>query len=299
MIQNHMRSKIISIRFTLLLFYFIISIQILFAQGTDSRYGQQPHFYLGFNICPSQTEIMNKGTITISSLSATKRNSLFGSIEAGYFFSRSYGLGIGFGYSSFGTDLSLKSYSVSYDTTDSELESYERQIMGEDINEIQKISYLNIPLLMNIQISVNKKFGFFLQTGMNFSFVLSKQYSSSGKFTYSGYYPAYNVIIKDIPYEGFQSNVLSNVEGKLNIKSLNPELITSIGFFLTFQNKFQISLGILYNRSLTNLSNVASTDSFILSSAPNHIRSMMEGSTNVIASSKGIRLSFRYYISKP
>jgi hypothetical protein len=267
-----------------------------YSQGTDITSGKHQRLYLGFSVGPSHTGIINNGTLTIARLSSTKKNSFCGYIDAGYFFSKYIGLSTGLGFSSFVSHLSLDTYVNSFDTTDSENVTYERRISGSNIKEIQKISYLNVPLQINVQIPFGKTIGLFIQTGINFSFPLSKTYNSTGTFTYSGYYPIYNVLLTDIPYEGFKSNVKNNVNGELKLKSISSELISSAGFQLFLQKKVQVVLGVFYNKLLSDISGYSSTSSFRLSSKENHIRSMMEGSNKVSASSFGLKISLRYFL---
>jgi len=93
-----------------------------------------------------------------------------------------------------------------------------------------------------------------------------------------------------------KSNVKNNVSGKLKIKSVIPEFVSSAGFQFFLHEKFQISLGMFYNRLLTDISGYSSPDAFRLSTQPGHVKSMMEGSNKVSASSMGIKVSFRYLL---
>jgi hypothetical protein len=269
-----------------------------FSQGTDLRSRRKQSFYFGFNICPTKTSIINGGTSTISALSSTKKNSLSGNIEVGYFFSGFFGLATGIGYSAYTSNISLGVYNNSYDTVDSDTprENYTRNISGRNIMEIQKISMLNVPLLINFRIPINEVFGFYSQTGVNLSIPIKSNYSSSGVFTYEGYYPSYNLNITGIPYEGFEKDYNNSAQGGLKIKSFNTEFITSAGASFTLLKKMQISIGVLYTKMLSDISDYASTDKFRLSSVPGQMKSTMEGSPKVTASSMGVRLGIRFYI---
>jgi len=194
------------------------------------------------------------------------------------------------------TQLSLDSYSNSLDTIDSENESYERRISGKDINETQKIYFLEIPVMLNFQCPFSKAFGFFVQGGINLAIHVGNNYSSSGTYSYSGYYPAYNVLLKDIPYEGFKSNVKNDISGELKVKTFNPELAATGGFYFCNGKQFQISVGFLYKKLFSDISDYTPVESFQLSTHENQSRSFMEGSEKATASSMGILISLRYYI---
>lgn len=292
-----MRLLTLNIKIIISTSFFLILFRINgISQGTDMSYVRQNHFFLGVNVSPSRTGIVNNGISTISKLSSVRKNSFCGSIDAGYMFSKYFGLSTGLGLNSYVTGLLLQTYLNSYDTTDSEQMTYNRRISGDNIKETQKISFLNIPLLVNVQLPLNSTFGFYARAGVNLLFPVSKIYSSTGTFTYSGYYTAYNVLLTDIPYEGFQSNVTNNVNGELKIRAICEEFTSSAGFHFFLNKNAQFSLGVVYNKLLTDISGYSLAPNYRLSTKKDHVRSMMEGSNNVSASSIGIQVSFRYFL---
>ncbi len=266
------------------------------SQSVNNKFQRQNHWFIGVSGGPAQTNISNHGTSVISGVVMTRKNSYCLSVDAGYFFSKYFGLSTGIGLSPYITKLSLDSYSNSLDTIDSENESYERRISGNNINETQKIYFLEIPVMLNFQCPFSKAIGFYVQSGINLAIPVSKNYSSSGTFTYSGYYPAYNVLLKDIPYEGFKSNVKNDISGELKVKTINPELVASGGFYFYTEKQFQISVGFFYKKMFSDISDYSPVESFQLSTHENQFRSFMEGSEKTTASSMGILISLRYYI---
>ncbi len=252
--------------------------------------------FIGISGGASQTSISNHTIPDISGVSMTKRNSFSLFFEAGYLFNENLGLSTGLGISPYYTELSLDSYYNTLDTIDSENDSYERRISGSNINEVQRIYFLEIPVMFNLVLPNSRTNGFYIQTGINLSIPVIKNYSSSGTYSYSGYYPEYNVVLTDIPYEGFISDVESDVDGNLKIKTIIPELIACGGYYFYPHRKYQISLGLFYKRKFTDISGYSEVSSFQLSTQENHIRSFMQGSEKVTTSSMGIMVSLRYYI---
>jgi len=292
-----MKLKTIHIKYILIpVLLIVVTDSVIFSQGTDTTKISRPELFIGINVGSSRTHINNRGIQSVSELSSVIRNSFSGSFESGYSFSKSIGLSIGLGFDSYKTDLSLNTYANKFNSIDSENESYERRIAGTDIKEIQTISFLNLPLCIDFQLPVSSRFGFFLQTGISFSIPMSKKYNSSGTFTYTGFYPAYNALLQDLPAYGFVSNTEIKSDGSLELKTFNIDGMANAGFQYLIRNKIRIALGIHYNRSLSNISKYSSPDSFQLSSDINQINSMMGGSSKVTAQSIGLRLSFRYYL---
>ena len=266
------------------------------SQSPDNKIWWQKHWFIGVSGGPAQTSISIDGTSVIAGAVSTKELSYCLSVDAGYYFSKYFGLTTGIGLSPYITKLSLDTYSNRLDTIDSESESYERRISGNNINEAHKIYFLEIPVILNFQCPFSKAIGFYLQGGINMAIHIGNNYSGSGTFSYSGYYPAYNVVLKDIPYEGFKSNVKNDVSGELKVKTLNPELIASGGFYFHNQKQFQISAGFFYKSMFSDISDYTPVESFQLSTHENQLRSLMEGSEKTTASSMGIIISLRYYI---
>jgi len=283
-------------RISLLILILFLACVKGFSQGTEIIVGGQHKYYVGINFSPAHTYIKNNGSEAISELESTKKNSVFGSFEAGYLFSEYIGISMGISYNSYTTNLSLGTYSDQLDTTDADFEDYERRIYGSGIKETQKIGFISIPVLASFQLPVKNKFGLFLQTGLNFSIPVNKKYSSSGTFTYTGYYPAYKVLIADVPFEYFQSDVENIDDGNLKLKLINPEFIVSAGCHYFIQDKIQIALGFFINKMLSDVSGYNNTSSFILSSLPDHINSMMGGSRKASTQALGLKISVRYYL---
>jgi len=268
----------------------------VWSQSSDNKFSWQKHWYIGASGGPAISSISYDGTSSISGVEMTSKNSFCLSVDAGYFFSKYFGISTGIGLSPWFTQLSLGNYSNSLDTVDSENENYERRISGNNINETQKIYFLEIPVMLNFQCPFSKALGFYLQGGVNMAIHVGNNYSSSGTFSYSGYYPAYNVVLENIPYEGFKSNVKNDISGELKVKTINPELIASGGFYFHNQKQFQISAGFFYKSMLSDISDYSPVESFQLSTHENQIRSFTEGSNKSTASSMGIMISLRYYI---
>jgi len=267
-----------------------------FSQGTNFSPSKQKYLFAGGSFSILQTGIMNTDSLTGFPVKSEYRLSPGGSINAGYQFSKYFGISAGIGFSSFVTDISVDSYTLSFDTTDSEKQSYNRRVAGNEIKETQKVTFINVPVLFMFQLPVKSRFGLYLETGLNLSFPFKTEYSSYGTFTYTGFYPAYNALIKDIPYEEFKSDIGVNKAGSLNIKKICPELLSSAGLWFNIKSRIQLSAGFCYNRMLTDISEYTETKDFRLSTRTDHIKSIMSGSDQVKASSMGLKIAFRYIL---
>jgi len=262
----------------------------------NNKFWRPYNWFIGANTGVTQTALSNHSISAVSGIGLTRKNSFLVTVEAGYLFSKYFGLSAGIGLSPYFSQVSLASYSNTLFTTDSENETYERRIAGNNIIEDQRIYFLEVPVMLDFFYPMARTNGFYFQSGVSISIPLLNTYSSSGIFSYSGYYPEYNVTLMDIPYEGFKSDAVCNDEGALSVKTINPELMAIGGYYFYPDSRYKISLGILYKRMLTNISDYSVDAPFHLSVHENQIKSLMEGSEKATASSIGIVVSLRYFI---
>jgi hypothetical protein len=275
---------------------FLLARATAYSQGTDIRSGKQKHFFFGITLSPAKTNIALSGSPAISRVVTENKTSLFGSLEIGYSFSKIFGLSTGLKYSTWSNDMSLTSYSDTYKATDSELEQYDRRISGSNITETPKISFLSVPLSLDIHFPFSDRFGIYIQSGISYSIPMQKSYSSLGTFSYSGYYSAYNVLIENVTYEGFQSNYVNKVNGNLKLKSSCMQLFASAGLQLNPGGSMQILLGGFYDKILSDISGNQSGSAFSLSTGPGQMKSFLLGSENTKVSAMGIILTIRFYL---
>jgi hypothetical protein len=272
------------------------SIQYIFSQGTDINKKTRPGIFIGLSSGSTQSQIQNNGTLSVSDLISDKKNSFLVTIDIGYYFSRYFGLSSGIGFISYNTQLKLASYQNKFNSTDSENEFFEMRVSGSDISESQKISALSIPLCIDLRIPINKTMGFYVESGVAFTVPKGKNYISSGTFTFNGFYPAYNVVLENLPSHGFPNNKSSNTKGDLALKSFGLNIIASSGIDYIILKKIQIIVAIFYNKSLSNISDYKSPEKFQLSSDPGTLNSLMGGTSKASVSSLGLKIGLRYYL---
>jgi hypothetical protein len=292
-----MKLKTIQIKYILISFLLMVfTDSVILSQETDTIIIYKPRIYMGMNMGLTTTTITNTGIQSISALNSESQKSFSGSFELGYSFSKYLGLSIGLEFSSYSTEIVLSTYSNKFNTTDSENESYKRLIEGSGIKELQDVSFLSLPLSGNFSLPVGRKGGFFLQTSIYFSIPVIKKYENSGIFTYSGFYPAYNILLKDLPDYGFVSNVAVTSNGNPDLKFITFHGGAEAGFKYFVSKNIEILLGVNYIRSLSNIANYSSPKTFQLSSDENQINSIMGGASKVESQSLGLNLSLRYYL---
>ncbi len=273
----------------------ILSAQVILSQGTAVSLTKHKGLFMGVSFGPSQSQIVNVATSSVSNFTTGKSISFNGMLEIGVFTSKNFGITSGIGYNSYKSLLTLDSYSSDFITTDSENESYERRVSGSNIREDQKVGLLSIPLCLNLRIPFGESVGMFIQGGAELLKPVGKTYSSTGTFTFKGYYSAYNVLLENLPAYGFPTNQSSATNGELELKPISFDLLAAAGLDFSLSHKMQLAVMACYSKSLSSISNYSSTGNFQLSGDINQINSLMEGSSKTTIQSLGARVSLRYY----
>jgi len=287
--------KIYFRQFLIILFLVVCFVNEGNSQTTDTIKKKKPGFYVGVSIGPSQTTIKNTGTSSISNLASNSQSAFFGSVEAGYFFSKNLGLSSGIRYISYKSQLTLDAYQYSFTTADSEKDIFEMRVTGKGIKEVQTVNLLSIPLCLNLQVPFSKKVGMYFKGGISMAFSMNQKYTSTGTFTYKGFYPAYNDLLENLPAYGFPTDKSVTEAGQLKLKTLGVSPIISVGVDYAIQKKMQIAVGFSFsNTSLGVKESTTSLDKFQLSPDAEHVNSFSGGSSKISASSVGVEISFKY-----
>ena len=287
--------KIYFRQFFIILFLVVCFVKQGHSQTTDTIKKKKTGFYVVVSIGPSQTNIKNTGTASISNLISNSQSAFFGSVEAGYFFSKYLGLSSGIRYISYKSQLTLDAYQNSYTTVDSEKDVFEMRVTGKGIKELQTVDLLSIPLCVNLQVPFSKKIGMYFKGGISMAFPMNQKYTSTGTFTYKGFYPAYNDLLENLPAYGFPTDKSVTEAGQLKLKTLGVSPIISAGFDYAIRKKMQIAVGFSYiNSSLGVKESTTSIDKFQLSPDAEHVNSFSGGSSKISASSVGVEISFKY-----
>jgi hypothetical protein len=270
---------------------------VVISQGTDSRarYAKEEKLFVGIVITPQTSKISNKDFSASGALNQKGGASLGFALEGGYFFSKMVGVTVGAGMGSFSSELSMDSCSVKFQTKDTDEETYEMRIKGKSITEKQKISYLSVPVCALIRIPSGAKLEFFVKSGLSFNIPVIKTYEGNGKFSYSGYYSAYPVLLENIP-NYFPSNVSTTSSDNLELKPFTILLAAGGGASYKVNESINVSFGLNFNISLGNISAYGTNSDYRISTKPNEMLSIMGGTTSAGVHGLGISLGVKYFI---
>lgn len=268
-----------------------------FSQDLKSDDWKQPGLFLGGGAGVAKTQIIDKIDQEIQLTQVNNGNYFVGSIEIGYFFSRYFGLTTGMSYSQYRSNLYIDSYQNQLNTVDIENDPYELRISGNDINELQQFDILSIPLCVNIRVPLGKTVGAYLQTGINFFVPISESYESVGTFTYQGYFPAYNILLENLPEYGFPSDLKIQSEGEPELNPLSFGFVMSLGIDYMLNKRVQLITATYFDRSLSEVLADSQTGDFYLTTNPENINSILGCANKVTIQSFGLKIGIRYYFT--
>ncbi len=263
------------------------------SQDIRSNKFKQNGMFFGAGIGESKNQIINTG----ADYTSDNKYSLNGFFEAGYFFTKYFGLISGVSYSSYKTQFEIASYQNQFKAIDIENEYYEMRVSGSDITETQQINIVSIPVYMTFRYPLNKSTGIYLQTGLSFTFPLDNSYESTGTFTYKGYFPSYNVILENLPEYGFATNQYIESDGNLELKTVSTSFVAAAGIDYLISKRVQISGAAFFDRSLSSISDNALYNEFQLSTGSEQLNTIMGGSSKTLLQSIGMKIGIRYYLS--
>lgn len=195
-----------------------------------------------------------------------------GGVNISYFFksNKKSALGVesGVHFDAYSADLITNDYSQNsiQGMTDPEHDSYHLIVSANGVKDNIKLSYIGIPLLVNYRLWLNKSFinYFYANAGIKASFLLNGTSTLTGASSYSGYYPEWDITIKDIDYLDFYTNQEFDKKSDLDVKSFMISAVISAGISIPLKKpEFSIVAAFDLGFSPMNISNYAAQDYYL------------------------------------
>lgn len=112
-----------------------------------------------------------------------------------------YSIGIGYSVSNY--RLRVDNYFYSFLTTDQENDAVYRNVAGTSLEESVKSELVDVPIRFRYERKLNRVFSMYGNIGLNLTYQLRSAYNGSGVFTYTGYYPKYNLLMSNVETYGY------------------------------------------------------------------------------------------------
>ncbi|MCE1197473.1 MAG: hypothetical protein LWW85_00770 [Marinilabiliales bacterium] len=262
-------------------------------QESDTIRTASPGWFVSIRLAPASTAIHLTSASALFPITTEKGSGGSLAPEVGYFFTEHFGLATGLNFMQYNGVVRLSSYQEKFQTTDSENESYERRVTAVQVSENQKIGLLGIPLKLVLRSSLGQRVGLLMEGQVSVAFPVAKHYTSSGIFTYKGYYPKYNVLLENLPLYGFPNAAAVEGTGDLPVKSPVISVGCAAGLDYRITSHWLVVATLHYDRSISQV--VDTPASFNLSTDVTGIHSMMGGCTQASLQAIGVGIGIRYF----
>lgn len=233
----------------------------------------------GIHVSPGYSSVSAKAADGLTGTTSKGSMSINFGITGQYFMDKSYGISSGIQLLNFKQTFSGKTYYDSFNSIDSEGESYERRVWGNDVKETSTLRLINIPIHFFYGLPIARGVTLYGAIGPGFSFPVQKQYTGSGVFTYKGYYPQYsNVIIENPSIYGFGGNDTIKANETLKCPFAIIDLGVSVGLSFTINRYYKFFTSVNYIKSVTGISK--SSGAYHISNEMNSFYSLLYNQKN-------------------
>jgi hypothetical protein len=177
-----------------------------------------------------------------------------------FMINENWGVGIGYSMHSYKSEMKMASFSDKFSIVDSENEPIVISVGAKNIMETQDFNFFDLPLYVKYQkFFGDGKFGVYGTLGIILSSPIKNDYKGVGTFTYSGYYPSYNVTLKDLPKYDYPTDTTVTKKGSLKVKTYLG-FMGSLGVNYKLGERTRLFGGLHFNTSITDVSSYNLTD---------------------------------------
>lgn len=221
----------------------------------------------------------------------------------GYFrsFSSWFKIKFGLGFLSYSTNLTGNGEIQSPELKDIDNDTYIETLTLSDATYSINPMYLSVPLTIEFGNPSVNKVGYYVNFGIEYSYLISENNTTQGTYSASGTYPEWGVTLSDVPELGFYSS--KNLESGWSIQKGNYSLKSGAGITIPLSGVVIFRLGIAGYLGLKDIGKrqTTETDFSMLSEEAYAFRSKYIN--NPLAASGGTKtlftgIEFGFYISK-
>lgn len=170
-----------------------------------------------------------------------------------YHINKSFGINTGVEYAMYNSALKFDEFSNSYYAVDNENENLTYSYAMKGTEEKHNLGYVQIPLMLQYIQPLGENYSFYVAGGGKVGFAAARKYKISvSELTSKGEYKAQNVVITDIPEEGFGTYTNLETDGTMD---LNIACFASIeaGMKMKLNDKLSLYAGAYFDYSLTRI----------------------------------------------
>lgn len=170
----------------------------------------------------------------------------------------SYGIGLGisqYGSKAVANDFQVTKRGFDLDVVDNP-EVVDREISYHSLSEITNITFLHIPVFLEIGNTNLDQLGLFFRVGLNLATPIIQSFEGGGSYSVRGYYENHDVWLENITELGFNTNkeLYQNEDKyKLNSLHLNGSLAAGASYPISGKYGWIINLSAMYHFGLSDI----------------------------------------------
>jgi len=120
-------------------------------------------------------------------------------------------------YSIYSFEGSIEGYSAKLNGVDSEGDNVEYRFSASDVIEFQDLALLNVPIAIKVNAFAGN-WEFFAKGGMEYRHAVKVAYEQNAQMTNQGYYEQWDLLIDNLPHQGYYTNRRFTENGDLKWK---------------------------------------------------------------------------------
>jgi hypothetical protein len=198
---------------------------------------------------------------------------------------------IGFGFSEINFQIQQANYFYSEFTMDQDNDQYFHNVQGENIVEDVRLRFIDIPVRYRYERQFANGWAYYLHPGLQLSYNLETLYSGSGIFSYSGYYPQYDLVLENLEEYNFVSDEVASASRGQELSQYTFSGTFNGGLTKGWESGWTVYLGITAFKNI--ISNQVIDGNEFISTQAGEYMGMLPSVNSVNAGGVGLQVGFR------
>ena len=211
--------------------------------------------YIGFSGGYDVTRIYSLPVYSSKIWSPSMVNSINPGIDLTFMVTNRFGLETGFRKFEYGSLFTIKDYDKTSEATVTDIDGdiYNPVLKISELIENNTIKCIELPIMIKTRAG-NGITKFFFDFGVVYSIIKESYFTLDGNTIVEGYYPKYNVTLKNIPEYGFGNfNYTSTKKNQMTLKKQLFSANVEVGVSINLGRSFLLKIGTRINYGLNDI----------------------------------------------
>jgi hypothetical protein len=178
-------------------------------------------------------------------------------IKIEYFPGQKFGFSTGLGINNYQSKGYLNNFNNyernTVQKTDKDNDTYYLYNQVSYLEEETYVKSFSLPLKAEYRFRQGKSLDFFVSGGIKFLYIRHAKVKARGESYWQGYYPAYHVVLYDLPEYGFTNYLIDTEREIQDYRKFMTAITGEIGLSKSLGKRTSLELGIFFERGITDL----------------------------------------------